>query len=49
MIKMEIKILIKNVIINESDNLSIFLEGKNSQILFNMYFHYYQSGCNLLH
>jgi len=38
MIKMEIKILIQNVIINESDHLSIFLEGQNSQVLFNMYF-----------
>jgi hypothetical protein len=35
---METKILIKNVIINESGYLSIFLEGQNSQVLFNMYF-----------
>jgi len=38
MIKMEIKILIKDVIINESGHLSTFLEGQNSQIFFNMYF-----------
>jgi len=38
MIKLEIKILIKNVIINESGHLSTFLEGQNSQIFFNMFF-----------
>jgi hypothetical protein len=38
MIKMETKILIKNVIINESDHLSTFLERQSSQVLFNMYF-----------
>ncbi len=38
MIKMEIKIFIKDVIINESGHLSTFLEGQNSQIFFNMYF-----------
>jgi hypothetical protein len=38
MIKMEIKILIKDVIINESEHLYKFLEGQNSQVLFNMYF-----------
>jgi hypothetical protein len=38
MIKMEIKILIKDVISNESGHLSTFLEGQNSQVLFNMYF-----------
>jgi hypothetical protein len=38
MIKMETKFFIKNVIINESGHLSIFLEGQNSQVLFNMYF-----------
>jgi hypothetical protein len=38
MIKMEIKILIKYVIINESGHLNIFLEVQNSQVLFNMYF-----------
>jgi hypothetical protein len=37
MIKMKTKILIKDVIINESDHLSIFLEGQNSQVFFNMY------------
>ncbi len=35
---METKILIKGVIINESIHLSTFLEGQNSQVLFNMYF-----------
>jgi hypothetical protein len=35
---METKILIKDVIINESGLLNIFLEGQNSQVLFNMYF-----------
>ncbi len=35
---METKILIKDVIINESVHLSTFLEGQNSQVLFNMYF-----------
>jgi hypothetical protein len=38
MIKMETKILIKDVIMNESGHLSTFLEGQNSQLLFNMYF-----------
>jgi hypothetical protein len=38
MIKMEIKILIKDVIINESGHLNTYLEGQNSQVLFNMYF-----------
>jgi len=38
MIKMETKILIKDVIINESGHLSTFWEGQNSQVLFNMYF-----------
>jgi hypothetical protein len=38
MIKMEIRILIRDVIINESGHLSIFLEHQNSQVLFNMYF-----------
>jgi hypothetical protein len=38
MIKIETKILIKDVIINESGYLSTFLEGQNSQVLFNMYF-----------
>jgi hypothetical protein len=38
MIKMETKILIKDVIINESGHLSTFLESQNSQVLFNMYF-----------
>jgi hypothetical protein len=38
MIKMEIKILMKDVIINESGHLNTFLEGQNSQVLFNMYF-----------
>ncbi len=38
MIKMETKILIKDVSINESGHLSIFLEGQSSQVLFNMYF-----------
>jgi hypothetical protein len=37
MIKMETKILIKDVIINESGHLNTFLEGHNSQVLFNMY------------
>jgi hypothetical protein len=36
MIKTDTKILIKDVIINESGHMSIFLEGQNSQ--FNMYF-----------
>ncbi len=35
---METKILIKDVIINENVHLSTFLEGQNSQVLFNMYF-----------
>jgi hypothetical protein len=35
---METKILIKDDIINESGHLSTFLEGQNSQVLFNMYF-----------
>jgi hypothetical protein len=38
MIKVETKILIKDVIINESGHLSTFLEGQNSQVLFNMCF-----------
>jgi hypothetical protein len=38
MTKMETKVFIKDVIINESDHWSIFLEGQNSQVLFNMYF-----------
>jgi hypothetical protein len=38
MIKMETKFFIKDVIINESGHLSTFLEGQNSQVLFNMYF-----------
>jgi hypothetical protein len=38
MIKMEIEIFITDVIINESGHLTIFLEGQNSQVLFNMYF-----------
>jgi hypothetical protein len=38
MIKMETKILIKDVIVNESGHLSTFLEGHNSQVFFNMYF-----------
>jgi hypothetical protein len=38
MIKMQTKILIKDIIINESGHLSTFLEGHNSQVLFNMYF-----------
>jgi hypothetical protein len=38
MIKMDTKILIKDVIINESGHFSIFLESENSQVLFNMYF-----------
>jgi hypothetical protein len=38
MIKMEIKILIKDVIINENDHLIFFLEGQKSQVFFNMYF-----------
>jgi hypothetical protein len=38
MIKMEIKFFIKDVIINESGHLSIYLEGQNSQAFFNMYF-----------
>jgi hypothetical protein len=38
MIKMEIKILIKYVIINKSGHLSPFLEGQNSQVHFSMYF-----------
>jgi hypothetical protein len=38
MIKTETKIFIKDVIINESGHLSIFLEGQNSQVLFNMNF-----------
>jgi len=38
MVKMETKILIKDVIINESGHLNIYLESQNSQVLFNMYF-----------
>jgi len=38
MIKMETKIIIKDVIINESGHMSTFLEGQNSQILFNTYY-----------
>jgi hypothetical protein len=38
MIRMETKILIKDVIINESDHLNTFLKGQNSQVLFNIYF-----------
>jgi hypothetical protein len=38
MIKMDTEIFIKDVIINESGHLSIFLEGQNSQVFFNMYF-----------
>jgi hypothetical protein len=35
---MDTKILNKGVIINESGHLNTFLEGQNSQVLFNMYF-----------
>jgi hypothetical protein len=35
---MEIKILMKDVIISESSHFSFFLEGRNSQVLLNMYF-----------
>jgi hypothetical protein len=35
---MDTKIFTKDVIINESGHLSIFLEGQNSQVFFNMYF-----------
>jgi predicted membrane channel-forming protein YqfA (hemolysin III family) len=35
---METKILIKDVIIIESGQLSTFLEGQNSHVFFNMYF-----------
>ncbi len=35
---METKMFIKDVIITESGHLSIFLEGLNSQVFFNMYF-----------
>jgi len=35
---METKILVKDVIINESGHLSTFLEGQNSHVFFNMYF-----------
>jgi len=38
MIKMEIKILIKDVIINEGGHMNTYLEGQSSQVLFNMYF-----------
>jgi hypothetical protein len=38
MIKMDTKILNKGVIINESGHLNTYLEGQNSQVLFNMYF-----------
>jgi hypothetical protein len=38
MIKMETKILIKDVIVNESGHLNTFMEGQNSQIYFNIYF-----------
>jgi hypothetical protein len=37
MIKMETKILIKDIIINESGHLNTFLESQNSQVLFNIY------------
>ncbi len=35
---MEIKILIKDVIINEGGHMNTYLEGQSSQVLFNMYF-----------
>ncbi len=35
---METKFFVKDVIINESGHLNTFLEGPNSQVLFNMYF-----------
>jgi hypothetical protein len=35
---METKILRKDVIINENVHLNTFLEGQNSQVLFNIYF-----------
>ncbi len=35
---METIFLIKDVIINVSGHLNTFLEGQNSQVLFNMYF-----------
>jgi hypothetical protein len=38
MIKMEMIFFIKDIIINESGHLNTFLEGQNSQVLFNMYF-----------
>jgi hypothetical protein len=38
MIKVETKIITKDVIINESGHLNTILEGQNSQVLFNMYF-----------
>jgi hypothetical protein len=35
---METKILVKDVIIDESGHLNIFLEGQNSQVFFDVYF-----------
>jgi len=37
MTKMKTKILIKDIIINESGHFSIFLECQNSQVFFNIY------------
>jgi len=37
MIKLETKLFLKDVIINKNGYLGIFLEGQNSQVLFNMY------------
>jgi hypothetical protein len=38
MVKMRTKIIIKDVTIDESGHLCIYLEGQNSKVLFNMYF-----------
>jgi hypothetical protein len=40
MIKIEIKILIKDVLINESDHLSIFLKSQNSQVFQYVFFEF---------
>jgi hypothetical protein len=40
MIKMKMKFFIKDVIINESDHLSIFLKGQNSQVFQYLFFEF---------
>jgi hypothetical protein len=44
MIKMRMKFFIKDVIINESDHLSIFLKSQNSQVFQYVFLEFDSSG-----